>query len=248
MRFTHALLALCVTGSLSVSTTYAQSFYKEKLSLFNWGYGRSNMQFTFPEPPVYDISVRHFPLTYEFYSRNAYFHSDILTPLIDLCQGAFNSEFWWGHPDAGFVFNGGDYPLARLGLGGYIGNRVGLYAGGQWGWSHWKVEPGGPQTGRQFLYDEVQKTEVGGHTFGPGIHAVVDFPRLLIRSSVMYDFVTFGFSEGRYTKGTTVDIMATYGILPGNRLGVFANYIVSPSRSDVHISKFRIGITLAFNR
>lgn len=225
----------------------AQSFYDEKLYLFNMGYGKTNANFKFPDNPIYNVQVNHFPLSYEFYQRNFYFYSDVLTPLIDLCLGANNREFWWGFKEQGLVFNGGDWPLARLAFGAYIGDNVGIYAGGQWGYSHWKVDIGEGHD-KQFVYDELLKTEVGGHTYGPGLHVVLDFEKILIRNSLMYNFVTQGFKGEKYTETFTWDVMATFRLEPENTVGIFANYVYSPDRIDVEISKFKIGASILFNR
>lgn len=219
---------------------YAQSFYDEKLYVFNWGYGRTNGTFEHHGISSNKVSVEHAPLTYEFFSRHAYFYSDILTPFIDLSLGAFNEQYWWGHERNGYIYNGGDWPLARLAIGGYFGNKVGLYAGGQWGYSHWKIAP-------RVSNNNQSEEEVGGHTFGPGIHTVVDFNKLMVRNSLMYDFVTQGLKGARYTQTFTWDIMTMYGITNDNMIGVFANYVLSPGRSDVKLSKFRIGLSIAFD-
>ncbi len=228
-------------------TGNAQTFLNKKLYIFNWGYGVTNATFNTPVSINQKTSVAHAPITYEFLSRHAYFYSDFLTPLVDLCLGAFNQQYWWGHERNGVIYNGGDWPLARLAFGGYIGKNLGIYAGGQWGYSHWLTAPGRYRDGKReyFLNDEV---EVGGHTFGPGVHTVLNFKRILIRNSLMYDFVTQGFKGERYTQTFTWDAMAMLGLTKDNMIGVFANYVYAPSRSDVQLTKFRFGLSIAFDR
>lgn len=225
----------------------AQSFYNNQLYVFNLGYGSTNTTFKAADVPNQKISVGHAPLTYEYFSRNAYFYSDVLTPMIDLCLGAFNQQYWWGHERDGFIYSGGDWPLARLALGGYIGDKLGIYAGGQWGYSRWKMAPGKYVNDKR-EYTINSETELGGHTFGPGVHTVLDFNKILIRNSFMYDFVTDGFKGKRYTNSFTWDVMAMYGLTNDNMIGVFANYVYAPSRSDVQLTKLRFGLSIAFDR
>jgi hypothetical protein len=229
-----------------LSPLFAQSFYNKELHVFNWGYGRTNTTFNLPGSTTNTAKVGHAPLTYEYFSRNIYWHSDILTPMIDLCLGAFNQQYWYGHAREGYIYNGGDWPMLRLAFGGYFGDRVGVFAGGQWGYSHWKIAPGYYLNGSRTYFIQDEK-EVGGHTFGPSVHTVIDFDKLIIRNSLMYDFVTLGFKGNRYTNTLTWDIMAMYSLTHDNLLGVFVNYVLSPGRSDVHLSKLRLGVSLAFN-
>lgn len=244
MKHIQIIALSLVLVIFSASNAFAQRFYEGNLYNFNWGYGSTSASFEVPKRSNMDFSFRHYPLSYEYMSRNAYFHSDLLTPMIDLCLGAFNSEYWYGHREGRYVFNGGDWPLARLGFGGFIGEEIGIYGGAQWSYSRWEVF--GESTG-VFLYDQVNKKEYGGHLFGPGLHTVFNTDRFLVRGSFMYDFVTQGFKGPRYTNAITVDIMAMYGLTSENLFGIFANYVYQ-TRSDMNLTKFRIGLALNFQR
>ncbi len=239
------LLLLLFFLSISAATELsAQRFYEDKLYVFNWGYGRVNGTFNMPDGSAKKLSFGQMPLTYEFFSRHAYFHSDILSPIFDLCLGAFDSQYWWGHRRDGFIYKGGDWPLLRMGFGGYFGDVFGLYGGAQWSYSKWEVLG---ETNYTYLYDNVSQKQFGGHLYGLGLHKVLNFDKLLIRSSVMFDRVTDGFKGKSYTNALTWDVTALYGITHDNMISVFANYIYS-DRKDVQLSKFRFGLALTFDR
>lgn len=220
-----------------------QNYYGSRLNVFTTGYGSNNVKFNIPDGTTKDFSFKHVPLNYEFFSKNAYFQTDFLTPVIDLCLGAFNEEFWWGFRKGKYAFQGGDWPLVRFGLGGYVGNNLGLYFGGQWSYSKWTVL--GENTG-VYVYDNINKVEFGGHLVGPGFHQVLDFDKLMIRNSIMYDWVSTGFKGPFYTNALTMDLMVMKSVSYDNLLGVFVNLIYS-SRKDVELSKIRFGISLSFD-
>jgi hypothetical protein len=220
--------------------TFAQDSKNEKLYVFNIGYGYTSGAYTIPQNETLKMTFSHLPMTYEFYSRNAYFYTDILTPCVDLCLGAFNKEFWWGHKEGNYLFRGGDWPLLRLAFGGQIGSKFALYGGGQWGYSQWRINGSNENF---ILYDEVTEEQLGGHLYGVGVHPTFKTSKLLLRGSFMYDFVTDGFKGKNYTNAFTYDLMARY--LFSHKIGVFMNYINS-NRKDVTISKLRIGLSLNF--
>lgn len=225
----------------------AQNFYAKKLANFNVGFGRTTVRYAHPALARPSVLINHVPLSYEYFSRIIYFHTDVLTPMVDLGLGGLNRQFWWGHEREGYVYNGGDWPLARLGIGTYIGKHVGIYGGAQWGYSRWRVAPGRYKDGK-LSYSINEETEVGGHTFGPGIHLVTDFPKLLVRASAMYDFVTRGFSGPRYTNALGLDVLVLYKVSRSGRFGLFANLQSATGREDIRLSKFRFGLALCFGR
>jgi hypothetical protein len=225
----------------------AQNFYNKKLHIFNWGYGTTNSTFKTLNVTNQKANIAQAPLTYEFLKKYSYFYTDLLTPMVDLSLGAFNEQYWFGHERDGYIFNGGDWPLIRSAFGGYITNNIGVYVGGQWGYSHWRVAPGYYNDKDQLVYHIQQEQEFGGHTFGPGAHIIIDFDKFLIRNSIMYDFVTKGFKGERYTGTMVYDIMAMYALTNDNMIGVFANVVYAPSRFDVIFFKFRAGLSIAFS-
>lgn len=220
----------------------AQRFFDKQLYVVNWGYGRNNAAFDLPDSQNKKLSFGNMPITFEYFSRHAYFHSDLLTPMIDLCLGAFNNQYWYGFRRDDFIYKGGDWPMARLAFGGYIGNIIGLYGGGQWSYSRWTVTG---KTNYDFLYGRVSEKGYGGHLYGLGIHNVVNLDRLLIRNSVMYDFVTEGFKGKTYATALTWDAMAIYSFT--DTFGVFVNYVYSARPEVMSLSKFRFGLTITFD-
>ena len=234
---------VAIVLSLSFNTT-AQKAYSEQLYMINWGFGRTAGTYHLPEGDPLKMSFAHIPMTYEYFTRNGYFYTDILTPCIDLCLGAFNRQFWWGHRRDNYIFRGGDWPLIRLGLGGHLGDNFGIYGGIQWGYSQWRVTG---VTNNYVLYDDVTEEQFGGHMYGLGIHPVLNTDKLVFRSSIMFDFVTDGFKGKNYTNSLTWDFMIRYAISRNKMWGAFANYVYS-NRQHVQLSKFRFGVSLAFEK
>ncbi|TNE80424.1 MAG: hypothetical protein EP332_07750 [Bacteroidetes bacterium] len=232
---------------IGLNTLNAQNFYPKKLANFNVGFGRTAIKYNHSSLSRPSVNINHVPFSYEYFSRIIYFHTDVLTPMVDLGLGGLDRQFWWGHERDGYVYNGGDWPLARLGIGTYLGKHLGVYGGAQWGYSRWRVARGRYKDGK-LEYSINEETEVGGHTFGPGIHLVVDYPKVLVRGSVMYDFVTRGFSGPRYTNALGLDVLVLYKVSRSGRFGLFANLQSSNGRGDIGLSKFRFGLALCFGR
>jgi hypothetical protein len=236
------LFLLILTLSLS-NKFISQNFYDSQLNVFNWGYGKTISTVDIPSISLKKVGIGHFPLTYEYLSRKVYVHSDFLTPLIDLTLGAFNRGYWWGHERDRHIVNGGDWPLLRLGFGGYVHDKFGIYFGGHWGYSIFRVAPGYYDDEKRRIYSITLEQEIGGHTFGPSFHQVLDLNNVLIRNSILYDFVSDGFDGKIYTRTLTWDIMGMYKF-SNDKLGIFANYVLSPGREDIQISKFRFGLSI----
>ena len=236
------IILILFLQTLSFSTK-AQNFYLDKLHVFQWGYGYNQFSFDLPNNTSTEFTFSNMPLAYERYKRNTYTYSDVLTPIFDLCLGAFNSEYWYGFQPENILYSGGDWQLLRYAVGGYLGDHVGIYGGGQWGYSRWEVLHNG---GSGFLYDLEKQRNYGGHTLGFGVHSVLDFDRILIRNSFMYDWITEGFSGPFYNQGFTYETTAMFGLTDDNMIGLFVSYTYH-SRSEMQFSKIRFGLNLAFD-
>ena len=197
------------TGIVPVKMGYGTEFWTVNEVYNNFRYTQVNTSSAIPLDVANDntFTIKRFPLVWEYIGENFHF-SGSTTGAIDLLIQTISGVTIVGDEDTEALYF--DLVPLQFGVGGWIKDRIGVFGG--LNYSYTRISFSDNDVPDEIIY--------GGNTRGLNIVGMYAFSNLLVKSTLVYDWVS---SSGGNVKGnsSSLDVEVYYSPKEKGNLGLW---------------------------